>query len=61
MYFMLAEEHSYKMLDNGDLEKAGSAQRERLQEAVKEAKEGAVIQFTVAFTVGRKPVVADHL
>lgn len=55
MQFMIGEEYSFAVMDNSDPEKGGPAHRRRVQEAAKDAKEGAGMEFIPEVTVGRKP------
>lgn len=53
---MVGEEYSFIAMDNSDLSKGGPAHRRRIQEAAKEAKEGAAMDFIPEVSIGRKPM-----
>lgn len=55
MQFMIGEEYSIVAMDNSDPQKGGPAHRRRIQEAAKEAKEGAAMHFIPEVTIGKKP------
>ncbi len=52
---MVAEEFSWVAMDNSGPEKSGPIHRRRVQEAAREAKEGAAIHFTPEVAIGQKP------
>ena len=54
LQFMVAEEFSYGAMDNSDPSAGGYEHRRRIQEAAKQANEGAALHFNVEATVGRK-------
>ena len=54
MQFMIGEEYSIVAMDNSDPQKGGSVHRRRIQEAAKEAKEGAAMHFIPEVTIGKK-------
>lgn len=56
---MVAEEYSFVAMDNSDPQSGGPAYRRRIQEAAKEAKEGAAISHTLEVTVGMKSKVDE--
>ena len=55
IHLMVAEEISLVKMDNSDAETGGPARRREIQEASKEAKDGAIWRFSLQVTVGRKP------
>lgn len=56
MQFMVAEEFSYVAMDNSDPNTGGYEHRRRIQEAAKQAVEGAAMHFNLEVTVGQKPL-----
>ena len=54
MQFMVAEEFSYVAMDNSDPKTGGYEHRRRIQEAAKQAIEGAAMHFNLEVTVGQK-------
>ena len=56
IHFMFGEEMSFTVMDNSDPSKAGPAYRRRIEEAAREAKEGAAITFAPEVTIGMRQV-----
>ena len=53
-HFMFGSEMSSITMDNSDSDKGGPAYRRRIEEAAREAKEGAAMTFTLEVTVGMR-------
>ena len=55
IHLMLAEEISLTVMDNSRPDGSGPTHRKHIQEAAREAEEGAALHFTPVVTIGQKP------